>query len=62
MTADEARERVTEMREALRRAMRSLSRPKPDWAGAARALDEANDVTCGLWSDCVRESWRKKDG
>ena len=62
MTADDARDRVGEIRAELRRAMRALSRPKPDWEGAARALDEANDTTCGLWSDCVRESWRKKDG
>lgn len=59
MTADEARDRVTEMREALRRAMRAMSRPKPDWLEAARALDEVNDASCRAWADCVRESWRK---
>lgn len=59
MTADDARDRVTEMRDSLRRAMRALSLPKPDWAEAMRALGEANDMACSLWSDCVREEWRK---
>lgn len=62
MTADEARDRVGEMREAMRRAMRALSRPRPDWAGAARALDEANEEITSLWCRCVtehlRETWR----
>ena len=59
MTADDARDRVTEMREALRRAMRALSGPHPDWQAAARALDDANAMSCELWMDCIRESWRK---
>ena len=41
MTADEARERVTEARRALDRAMRALSVPGPDWEGAAGALSDA---------------------
>ena len=61
MTDKEARDRVTTMRDGLRRAMRALSRPKPDWAGAARALDEVNDASCRAWADCVRESWRMHD-
>ena len=31
MTPDEARLRVTEMRETLRSAMRAVSVPEPDW-------------------------------
>lgn len=59
MTADDARDRVGEVREAMRRAMRSLSRPKPDWAGAARALDEANEELANLWCRCVTEHLRE---
>lgn len=31
MDAQEARDRVTEMRRALDRAMRAVSEPEPDW-------------------------------
>ena len=64
MTADEARERVTLIRAELRRAMRSLSGPRPDWAGAARALDEANEEITSLWCRCVTERLRetRRDG
>lgn len=61
MTADEARDRIGDIRAELRRAMRAINRPEPDWDEAERALDEANDITCSLCSDCVRESWRKDD-
>lgn len=64
MTADDARDRVGEIRAELRRAMRALSRPKPDWEGAARALDEANDELTSLWCRCVTEHLRemRRDG
>lgn len=58
MTADDARDRISEMREALRRASRAVSVPKPDWAGAARAMDGVNEQSCELWQACVRESWK----
>lgn len=38
MTAEEAREAVTEARGALDRAMRALSVPEPDWEEAERAV------------------------
>lgn len=64
LESSEARERVGEIRAELRRAMRCVSRPEPDWAGAARALDEANGITCGLWCRCVTEHLRemRRDG
>lgn len=45
MTADEARERVGEIRAGADRIMRALSIPGPDWKAAADAA-----------SDCVRMS------
>ena len=48
MTAEEARERVGEIRDGLRRAMRAVCRPEPDWDAAAAALldvsADANDL------------------
>ena len=51
MTADEARDRVGEIRAATDRIMRALSVPWPDWKAAEEAA-----------SDCVRmcaerETW-----
>lgn len=34
MTSDDARDRVGEMRDGLRRTMRHLSKPGPDWSAA----------------------------
>ena len=60
MTAGEARERVGEIRAELRRAMRSLSRPEPDWPGAAGALVDASDMTRDLARMCASEE--RKEG
>lgn len=56
MTADEARDRVTEARRLLNRAMRALSRPSPDWGRAAATLDWAATLCMELARDCRRES------
>ena len=58
MTRDEMVASVQDMRAGLRAALRCASGPVPDWAGAARALDGVNEMSCELWRDCVRESWR----
>lgn len=58
MTTEKARDLIAEMRGGLSRALRCLSIPDADWAGAARALDGVNELTCRLWQECVRESWR----
>lgn len=51
MTDGDARDRVTEIRARLSRAMRCVSVPRPDWAGAARAMGEAMDMAARLHVD-----------
>lgn len=60
MTPERARDIIAEARGGLSRALRCLSIPDTDWAGAARALDGVNELTCRLWQACVRES--RRDG
>lgn len=55
MTADEARDRVGEIRADLRRAMRLLSRPGVDWDSAAGWLYRAEMEARRLACDCVRQ-------
>ena len=55
MTADEARERVGEIRAELRRAMRLLSKPDVDWDTAAGRLYRAEMDCRRLACDCVRQ-------
>lgn len=55
MTADEARDRVGEIRAELRRAMRLLSRPGVDWDSAAGWLYRAETEARRLACDCVRQ-------
>ena len=55
MTADEARERVGEIRAGLRRAMRALCRPGVDWDSAAGRLYRAERDCRRLATDCVRQ-------
>ena len=55
MTADEARERVGEIRAELRRAMRLLSRPGVDWDAAAGWLYRVEMEARRLACDCVRQ-------
>ena len=62
MTADEARERVGEIRAELDRAMRALSVPVTDWAGAERALGWAAALAMELARDCKIERERRGHG
>ena len=55
MTADEARDRVTEARRALDRAMRALSVPGPDWEGSVDALLDASREANELALRCLDE-------
>lgn len=55
MTADEARDRVGEIRADLRRAMRLLSRPGVDWDAAAGHLYRAERDCRRLATDCIRQ-------
>lgn len=58
MTADEARDRVTEARRALDRAMRALSVPGPDWGAAVDALLDASREANELALRCLYEKER----
>ena len=60
MTADEARERVGEIRAALDRAMRALSVPGPDWEGAAGALSDAMLAVSYLHGACQMEDFERR--
>ena len=55
MTADEARERVGEIRAELSRAMRALSVPDVDWDSAAGHLYRAERDCRRLATDCIRQ-------
>lgn len=55
MTADEARDRVGEIRSELRRAMRPLCRRDVDWDAAAGWLCRAERDCRRLATDCVRQ-------
>ena len=64
MTADEARDRVGEIRSELRRAVRALSVPGPDWGRAVDALieaaSEADDLAMRCLDEKVRgDAWRE---
>ena len=63
MTAEEAREGVTEARETLGRAMRALSVPEPDSDEAIRSLRACADLCDRLIVSIVNDrvgggSWR----
>lgn len=60
MTADDARDRVSEARGRLRDAMRAVSVPTPDWGAAGKALRWAATIAMELARDCERE--RERDG
>lgn len=55
MTAEEARERVGEIRAELCRAMRTLCKPDVDWDSAAGYLYRAERDCRRLATDCVRQ-------
>ena len=59
MTAEEARERVGEIRAELRRAMRLLSRPGVDWDAAAGHLYRVERDCRRLATDCVIQEVRE---
>ena len=58
MTAEEARERVGEIRAELSRAMRALSVPGPDWGGAVDALLGASADASDLAMKCLDDKVR----
>lgn len=60
MTAEEARDRVTEARRALDRTMRALSVPGPDWEGAACALSDAMLAVSYLHGACQMEDFERR--
>ena len=55
MTADEARDRIGEIRVELRRAMRAINRPEPDWDAAAGWLYRSERDCRRLATDCIRQ-------
>lgn len=55
MTADEARDRIGDIRAGLRRAMRLLCRPGVDWDAAAGWLYRAERDCRRLATECVRQ-------
>ena len=59
MTADDARDRVSEARGRLRDAVRAVSVPTPDWGAAGKALRRAATIAMELARDCERE---ERDG
>ena len=60
MTADEARERVGEIRAGADRVMRALSVPGPDWTGAALAAGRCVDMCAELEARCFIEGLRER--
>ena len=52
MTADEARERVGEIREQLSAVMRELGKPRVDWLAAQYAAAECTRMCAGLEVGC----------
>lgn len=60
MTADEARERVGDIRDGLRRAMREVSRPEPDWRAAADAARECMRMCAELEARCWLEDFERR--
>lgn len=62
MTADEARDRIGEIRAELRRAMRLLSRPDVDWEAAEDATSECVRMSAELQSRCWLNGWKERHG
>lgn len=62
MTADEARDSVVKIRGELDRAVRALSVPVTDWAGAEDALGWASTLAMELARDCRFERERRGHG
>ncbi len=62
MTADEARERVGEIRAGADRIMRALCVPGPDWHEAADAAGKCVDMCAALENQCFIEGLGKGAG
>ena len=62
MTADDARDRVGEIRAGASRAMRALCVPGPDWIGAAGALLEVSREANDLALACLDEERASEAG
>ena len=60
MTADEARDRVGEIRAGTDRIMRALSVPGPDWKAAADAASECVRMGAELQSRCWMEDFERR--
>ena len=60
MTADEARDRVTEARRALDRAMRALSVPDPDWKAAEEAASDCVRMCAEMQARCWMEDFERR--
>lgn len=60
MTADEARERVGDIRAELRSAMRAVSRPEPDWRAAEEAASECVRMCAELQARCWMEDFERR--
>lgn len=60
MTADEARERVCEIRARLSDAMRAVSRPEPDWKAAEEAASECVRMSAELQARCWMEDFERR--
>lgn len=58
MTADEARERVGEIRAELRRVMRAIDRPEPDWKAAEEAAGDCMSMCGTLHVRCLFEGMK----
>lgn len=60
MTADKARERIGDIRAELRRAMRAMSRPEPDWKAAEDAANECVRMSAELQARCWLEDFERR--
>lgn len=60
MSAEEdARVLVGEIRDAARRALRAISRPRPDWAEARAAAEDMFWRADALWTECEEQEDRE---
>ena len=60
MTADEARERVGEIRAGADRIMRALSVPGPDWRAAEEAASECVRMCAEMQARCWMEDFERR--
>lgn len=60
MTPEGARERVTDVRESMRRVMRALSTPRPDWGRATMEAADAHEALRALVRDLSREERKER--